>query len=122
MRRVERGFSPASACKDSWFSAPSSRGELGAEKRMIMSPDAALKRRSARAKSYGITAATLGGAVVVVSGVEFGLGGELGDELGGTVAFFLAGDGGKLNSTPRSSLAFTVAGMSRSASAIFFRA
>jgi len=45
-------------------------------------------------------------------------------ELGGTVmviaAFFLPA-GGSRNSTPRSSLALVVAGMSRSASAIFFR-
>ena len=93
--------------------------------------DAALKRRSTvrdglrstAEAPYGITAATLGGVPVLVSGVESGFGDGLGDVLGGTVAlFFFAGDGGKLNSTPRSSLAFTVAGMSRSTSAIFFRA
>ena len=66
-----------------------------------------------RKKLYGIVALAVffGG----VSGVSAGGGSVM------VIAAFFFVSGGNRNSTPRSSLAFVVAGISRSASAIFFR-
>src|SRR5580692_11264644 len=66
---------------------------------------------------YGIIAATFGGLPELLLGAVFGLGVELDGEL---ITAFLSGVG-KRNCTPRSSFALTVAGISSSVSAIFFR-